>query len=68
MVETQDTAEADRPICWGCDNALELHQPDKTMPDRLLGVCSQCSDWYVIQLGEEGFEALKLEPALLKRP
>lgn len=36
------------PSC-GCGGPLDLSQPDPHRPDRLLGVCSGCGQWY--QLG-----------------
>jgi hypothetical protein len=34
--------------CPGCGIELEIHQPDKQSPDRLLGACACCAAWYLI--------------------
>ncbi len=36
--------------CPDCEGALVLHQPDVRNPDRLLGVCKRCSDWFLMDL------------------
>lgn len=40
--------------CMACGSALDLHQPDATQPDRLLGTCSgdhgPCGCWHMIDL------------------
>lgn len=36
--------------CLECQDLLDLHQPEMTDPDRLLGVCRQCDRWYLICL------------------
>jgi hypothetical protein len=43
--EAVDFSEA---ICLDCHGPLEIHQPDTRLPDRLLGACSSCSAWYLI--------------------
>lgn len=37
-----------RAACPGCGSALDLHQPDIELPERLLGVCESCKGWYVL--------------------
>ncbi len=34
--------------CVNCREPLELHQPNTRSPDRLLGVCTRCGQWYVL--------------------
>lgn len=34
--------------CLGCDEELDLQQPDQDDPDRLLGICSRCHTWYLV--------------------
>ncbi len=36
--------------CPECEGTLILHQPDERNPDRLLGVCERCSDWFLMDL------------------
>ena len=36
--------------CPDCKGALDLHQPDERNPDRLLGVCKRCSDWFLMDM------------------
>ena len=35
--------------CPHCREELELHQPDATNPDRLLGTCGSCGSWYIVE-------------------
>ena len=37
-------------MCMSCVCSLELYQPDSRFPDRLLGVCSKCEHWHIIDL------------------
>jgi uncharacterized protein YbaR (Trm112 family) len=34
--------------CPGCQDHLEVHQPDERRPDRLLGTCESCRAWFLI--------------------
>jgi hypothetical protein len=36
--------------CLGCRSFLELHVPDTQTPERMLGVCRQCGDWFIVEL------------------
>jgi hypothetical protein len=45
-------------LCPGCDLPLELHQPDHHDPQRLLGICSHCRAWHVIDLDLERGQAI----------
>lgn len=51
--------------CPGCSKALVLHQPDEDDPDRLLGVCGWCSDWFLMDLvpDQEGWVVVPLPAA-----
>ncbi len=33
--------------CPQCENPLTLHQPDPTLPDRLLATCDDCKSWFL---------------------
>lgn len=41
---------ASEVLCAHCQTPLEHHQPDVEQPDRLLGTCSGCGAWYLIDL------------------
>lgn len=43
-------ALADLNLCPCCHGELDLHQPDVSDPDRLLGICVSCGVWSLIQL------------------
>jgi hypothetical protein len=47
--------------CPNCEYALTLHQPDPTLPDRLLATCDECKSWY---LANSDGTVLKLLPGL----
>ena len=34
-------------VCAGCGGALDIHQPVRTDPGRLLGTC-ECGRWFVL--------------------
>ena len=42
------------PPCPGCRKTFKLHQPDPDWPDRLLGVCTHCRTWAIIDVGDVG--------------
>ncbi len=35
-------------LCVRCQTPLDRHQPDGERPDQLLGTCSECGSWYLI--------------------
>ena len=37
-------------MCLSCEIDLDLHQPDPGSPDRLLGICSGCQHWFILDL------------------
>ncbi len=37
-----------RACCPSCQEHLAVHQPDVERPERLLGACSECRVWYLI--------------------
>ncbi len=37
-------------MCIACNGSLGLHQPDPAFPDRLLGVCTGCQRWHILDL------------------
>ncbi|WP_165227576.1 hypothetical protein [Aquisphaera insulae] len=39
-----------RPTCPGCGESLELLQPDMSRYQAILGSCSQCPAWYLIDM------------------
>src|SRR5690242_3353116 len=34
--------------CLACGASLELHQPDIDSPDRMVGICTKCGCWYLL--------------------
>ncbi len=34
------------PCCPLCDQLLNLHQPDESLPDQLLATCDSCLRWF----------------------
>ena len=40
----------DEGRCLACDGSLDLHQPDVRDPERVVGVCEVCGNWYLIDL------------------
>jgi hypothetical protein len=53
-----DPAHPEIGPCPQCDLSLELHQPDFENPSRLLGICSHCRAWYIIDVDPDGQAAL----------
>jgi hypothetical protein len=45
--------------CLLCGSALDIHQPDAVLPDRLLATCEMCQAWHLLECAPDG------EPALL---
>ena len=35
-------------LCARCHSLLDRHQPDDDRPDRLLGTCTECGLWHLI--------------------
>lgn len=62
--------------CLSCGEPLTIHQPDDGFPDRMLGTCSCCRNWYLwdfdgdanyavmVSLPDRGFftDAVKARP------
>ena len=40
--------------CPRCGGRLDLHQPQKRRPERLLGTCDDCGLWLVFDLSSRG--------------
>ncbi len=54
-------AAVERPVkahCLNCSLPLSLSQPDLNSPERLLGVCEQCTHWFLIDLIADHSEGL----------
>jgi len=47
--------------CVHCKSPLDLLQPEVQFPERLLGICEECSSWYFIQLVLERSEVIMLQ-------
>jgi hypothetical protein len=37
-----------RVRCSNCQCHLAVHMPDPELPDRMLGTCSDCKSWYLL--------------------
>lgn len=46
--QPRDFGSALEVECASCGAFLDLHQPDMGRPERLLGTCEACGDWYLI--------------------
>jgi hypothetical protein len=60
VVRAQTVGGPESASCPDCHEALELHQPDATDPDRLLGTCAECSKWFILVATPTGDRALVL--------
>ena len=53
--------EDEVPSCPVCEQVLNLHQPDESMPNQLLATCAVCLRWYsLFGTGEESTRFLML--------
>lgn len=48
--------------CLNCRNALDIHQPDGNLPDRMLATCPECRAWYLIECGTGAGAVIVLLP------
>lgn len=44
--------------CLGCGSRLDWSQPSSHAPDRLLGACSRCGEWHLLEVSVESRDAL----------
>ncbi len=57
-LEAEDTV----PCCPHCEQLLNLHQPDESLPNQLLATCDSCPRWYsLFGIGEESNQFLMLD-------
>ena len=57
-LEAEDTV----PCCPHCEQLLNLHQPDESLPNQLLATCDSCLRWYsLFGIGEESNQFLMLD-------
>lgn len=45
------------PRCQKCRCELDIHQPEESHPEQLLGTCPECSAWHLIEVAPDGSEA-----------
>jgi hypothetical protein len=45
-------------VCQKCQTKLDINQPQENDPNELLGTCSHCGCWHLIQVSPDGAEAL----------
>ena len=53
--------------CVSCLTSLVIHQPDETRPDRFLGTCLECGDWFLIDAANTVMVRLPDQDALRER-
>jgi hypothetical protein len=41
-------------LCPDCHHPLDFHQPDLSLPNRLLGICESCRAWLLLDIDEDG--------------
>jgi len=57
-LEAEDSASC----CPHCEQLLNLHQPDESLPNQLLATCDSCLRWYsLFGIGENQSQFLMLE-------
>ena len=57
-LEAEDTV----PCCPLCEQLLNLHQPDESLPNQLLATCDSCLQWYsLFGIGENSNQFLMLD-------
>ncbi len=57
-LEAEDTP----PCCPLCEQLLNLHQPDESLPNQLLATCDSCLQWYsLFGIGENSNQFLMLD-------
>ncbi len=50
------------PGCPHCDQSLNLHQPDESLPTQLLATCDSCFRWFSLyELAEARAEFVMIE-------
>ena len=55
-------AEYTAPCCPLCEQLLNLHQPDESLPNQLLATCDSCLRWYsLFGIGENPSQFLMLD-------
>lgn len=60
MIDLQ--AEDSAPCCPLCEQLLNLHQPDESLPNQLLATCDSCLRWYsLFGIGEDSNQFLMLD-------
>ena len=44
--------------CLSCGDRLTIHQPENGFPDRMLGTCEFCHNWYLWDFHSDGNHAV----------
>jgi hypothetical protein len=47
--------------CRACKGFVETHQPNPNQPERILGTCSHCGVWYLIEATDNAGGIMVLE-------
>lgn len=56
--QSQRRSSCTGATCPVCRKSLVLHQPDQNQPSRLLGTCTRCQVWVLIDVDERGVMTL----------
>jgi hypothetical protein len=55
--------------CPACKSFLDIHQPDPIQPERILGTCSECGAWHLIEVLDATEQMIVLQlPTLADLP
>jgi hypothetical protein len=58
----KSTSPDHSPVCFHCGGELNLHQPDESLPSRLLATCDGCARWFsLVEINDEDGEILMFE-------
>jgi hypothetical protein len=48
--------------CPDCEQPLNLHQPDESIPDQILATCDTCTRWFAVrELDDDGTHCAMFE-------
>jgi uncharacterized protein YbaR (Trm112 family) len=48
LLEPSAESAGFEPECPACDEPLDLVQPAQDRPERILGACPECGEWYLV--------------------
>ena len=50
MHDNDESTTVQVVVCENCQNQLDLHQPDLSTTQRLLGTCDACHAWFTVDI------------------